>query len=217
MYNISYTHDLQNQVSVGVTNFEGQLYIAASFCNDGYSVSGNYNKSRKDQFSRPMARKIIESRLTAAIQSNSETRFVVSFETNMSHNHLMKLFRKQYYALRDCGGYRSSIPAEIFKSGGVPTWDKVIWEQIKEIAQEIIYQLDHFKNMIQKNISREEISKWLLNDDHYNAVVGYICQNKELLNYLSAERLSQLFETDKKIKEYIVRNSDKFICMVPQK
>lgn len=80
-----------------------------------------------------------------------------------------------------------------------------------------VQHLEDFKKMIKEDVSQEEIAKWLLNDTHYNTSIEYIREHEELINYLPNERLSQLFETDKKIQAFIANNPDKFQFIVQEK
>ena len=83
-------------VSVGAISKDGTLYFAAAITNDGFSNNGNFNRERRDVFSRPRAREIISSRLDHMILTGESVKFGFVIEyTDTAHNFMQK-FRKVF-------------------------------------------------------------------------------------------------------------------------
>ena len=95
MSNILFSHRPKLGVSVGVTAHNGQLFLAASFTNDGTSRNGVLHEDRIDRFSRDMARKIVTGRLEQAIAGNKPS-FAIVLSTNLSAKEFMHSFRESF-------------------------------------------------------------------------------------------------------------------------
>lgn len=93
MNKILFSHRPQAGVSVGVTEHEGQLYLAAALTNDGSSRNGLVHSDRIDSFSREMARKIIVGRLELAIAGNLHPKFAIRLSTTIPAKEFLYAFR----------------------------------------------------------------------------------------------------------------------------
>lgn len=95
MSNILFSHRPQLGVSVGVTEHNGQLYLAAAFTNDGSSRNGVTHEDRIDTFSREMSRKIISGRIAQAI-AGTQSQFGIVLSTKLSAKEFIYLFRELF-------------------------------------------------------------------------------------------------------------------------
>lgn len=93
MNKILFSHRPQAGISVGVTEHEGQLYLAAALTNDGSSRNGVVHADRIDSFSRDMSRKIITGRLELAIAGNLHPKFAIILSTKMPAKEFLYAFR----------------------------------------------------------------------------------------------------------------------------
>ncbi len=96
---IAFSHRPTHGISIGAKNEDGTLYIAFALTNDGRSIKGNYNRNRRDFFSRKTARKIITGRLDSVI-SGEETKLTVKIKSDLKGYEFMSAFRT-YFAEED--------------------------------------------------------------------------------------------------------------------
>lgn len=140
---IGFTHRPIAGVSVGVYKTDpGNLYIAASFTNDGTSRNGNYRPDRTDAFSRARARLIITGRLQDAITSGvkSDKGFVFLFLTDKTVPEFMREFRKVFKPELDESDdvlhNRFSYDGSFFERARMRTDD--MWNVITKLANDVL-------------------------------------------------------------------------------
>lgn len=103
--NTIFSHRPIAGISVGARKVDGMLYVAFALVNDGTSSNGVFWQDRRDQFSRAVARQIINGRLDYAIDKENvieaNNPYILSFETDMSARQFMAAFRKTFKPVPD--------------------------------------------------------------------------------------------------------------------
>jgi 5-carboxymethyl-2-hydroxymuconate isomerase len=91
-----YTHRPIAGVSVGARSHNGRLYIAFSLVNDGFSRNGKFWQDRRDNFSREIARSIINGRIDRMINDvhDTELQMGIFLQTDMTARRFISLFRE---------------------------------------------------------------------------------------------------------------------------
>lgn len=139
--NVVFTHRPLAGISVGATSKDGVLYIAVAMANNGVSLNGNFNASKRDAFSRKRARKILEGRLAAAIASqedlNGPPEMTSARHTSLSGREFMQQFRKLFKPTLDESDFMFTMP-EVGRIG----------------ADAILFVID---NMIDQVLEKDEV------------------------------------------------------------
>lgn len=92
---VIFSHRPVAGISVGASSDGSRLTVALALVNDGTSRNGIVWADRMDNFSRSVARSIIEGRIADA-RSGGSSDFVVTFETEMSARAFMAEFRRSF-------------------------------------------------------------------------------------------------------------------------
>lgn len=94
-------------ISVGARSHNGRLYVAFALVNDGTSSNGVFWKERRDNFSRPIARRIINGRIDAAIEERDSNLGSVDiftpleFDTDMTARQFIRDLRPLFKPSHD--------------------------------------------------------------------------------------------------------------------
>lgn len=115
---ISFCHRPDLGFSIGAKSEAGQIYIALALANDGWSLNGRYNKSRRDSFSRKKSRMIITGRLDTLLKGNA-IKLTESYHSKLRGYEFIKNFR--------------IILEKELESYGLPTRDGSVSDMIFDI------------------------------------------------------------------------------------
>lgn len=139
--NISYCHRTIAGVSIGATNINNKLIVAAALTNDGTTRSGIWRKERHDQFARKIAHKIINGRIQTAQSVDQEPDFTIIFETDLTAKTFMNQFRAMFKPFAD---ESDDLLYDVGEIGEVEYRIRkradAIWDIVANISNEIVIE-----------------------------------------------------------------------------